>query len=570
MDREKDKVIYAGLIWRGLSEWIDIIIVTSSSLFLIFLIRTLPIVHISDKNVLLLTILISFICCPMYFVALESSAWQATIGKRLTGLIVTDLKGHRLSVKHAIGRLFSIIIVFSLAIGTFSFITIIFTKKKQAIHDIIASTQVIRSPEYPRKERTIKRTAIAIILLSTTAILTMIIIIPNKIMISPDNASQNKDTENVKQEVPRVQPINAEDYLERGNTYYSKGDFDSAISNFTKAIEINPKLAEAYINRGVAYYGKGNYDQAISDYNRAIELNPKLDVDVNPKIAEAYNNRGNSYLKKGDHKRAMTDYQKAAELGNTHAQKYLREKDAGVFNNRGHDDAEKKSYTKAISNFTKAIELNPEFALAYYNRGISYFNLGWKDKAINDFKKAARLGDTNAQKYLSENEGTSNDIPETKNDSTVSNTIFTDNGDGTMTDTTTGLMWTKNANLAGRGLTLQDTLKFVASMNYGSGTYGYKDWRLPIKNEIWSLINNAPYDKYKWLNINGYIDVQPGWYWSSSTWVYTANDQYYYSRYSNSTSGTTGGVWKVSALNGSAEMDAMISNNYVWPVRGGH
>jgi Flp pilus assembly protein TadD len=55
-----------------------------------------------------------------------------------------------------------------------------------------------------------------------------------------------------------------------------------AISDYTKALEINPRDAEAYYNRGIAYGEKGQYDEAISDYNKALEINPIS--------AEAYNN----------------------------------------------------------------------------------------------------------------------------------------------------------------------------------------------------------------------------------------------------------------------------------------
>ena len=45
----------------------------------------------------------------------------------------------------------------------------------------------------------------------------------------------------------------AEAYLNRGVAYGHKGQYDKAISEFTKAIEINPRDAEAYYNRGLSY-----------------------------------------------------------------------------------------------------------------------------------------------------------------------------------------------------------------------------------------------------------------------------------------------------------------------------
>jgi tetratricopeptide (TPR) repeat protein len=71
-------------------------------------------------------------------------------------------------------------------------------------------------------------------------------------------------------------------YNNRGAAYGEKGQYDQAISDFNKAIEINPRYHKAYNNRGIVHRRKGQYDGAISDFNKAIEINP-LD-------AEAYNN----------------------------------------------------------------------------------------------------------------------------------------------------------------------------------------------------------------------------------------------------------------------------------------
>ena len=61
-------------------------------------------------------------------------------------------------------------------------------------------------------------------------------------------------------------------YFSRGLGYGAKGQYDKAISDYTKAIEINPRYAEAYSNRGVAYDAKGNMKKACSDWKRACEL----------------------------------------------------------------------------------------------------------------------------------------------------------------------------------------------------------------------------------------------------------------------------------------------------------
>ena len=71
---------------------------------------------------------------------------------------------------------------------------------------------------------------------------------------------------------------------------------------------------------------------------------------------------------------------------------------------------------------------------------------------------------------------------------------FTDNGDGTVKDELTGLVWTKNANLTGGTGTWQQALDYVAGMNAGTHpNFGYTDWRLPNVNELKSLTDNSRY-----------------------------------------------------------------------------
>lgn len=78
----------------------------------------------------------------LYYALLESSAWQATLGKKALGLEVTDMAGRRISFARATGRYFGkIVSAFILMIG---FIMAGFTAQKQALHDMMAGCLVIR------------------------------------------------------------------------------------------------------------------------------------------------------------------------------------------------------------------------------------------------------------------------------------------------------------------------------------------------------------------------------------------------------------------------------------------
>jgi hypothetical protein len=135
---------------------------------------------------------------------------------------------------------------------------------------------------------------------------------------------------------------------------------------------------------------------------------------------------------------------------------------------------------------------------------------------------------------------------------------FTDNGDETITDNLTGLMWTQNANAPGSACTpgvektWQDALNYVACLNTNS-YLGYSDWRLPNVVELESLVDPGQVSIASWLNTQGFSNVQAGYYWSSTT---------------EPTNPTVTVSAEVVHLAYGSVVDGPKSNsNYVWAVR---
>lgn len=106
--------------------------------------------------------------------------------------------------------------------------------------------------------------------------------------------------------IPTPTPPDFAFYRKRADENVARGEFDLAVTDYSKAIELNPKEISVYMNRGLAHYNKKNYDLATADYDKAIELNPKDSM--------LYFNRGNSYEKMGNVQKAAGDYLKAFEL----------------------------------------------------------------------------------------------------------------------------------------------------------------------------------------------------------------------------------------------------------------
>jgi len=95
-------------------------------------------------------------------------------------------------------------------------------------------------------------------------------------------------------------------YRRRADENNLKGEYDLAVSDYNKAIELNPKDATTYFNRGRAYSSKKSYDLAVVDLDKTIELNPKE--------SSAYLLRADLQEKKGSPEQAISDYQKVVEL----------------------------------------------------------------------------------------------------------------------------------------------------------------------------------------------------------------------------------------------------------------
>jgi uncharacterized RDD family membrane protein YckC len=89
---------------------------------------------------------LGFLSSWLYFAILESSSWQATIGKKALNLVVTDEAGGRISFGQATGRYFSKILS-GLILG-FGFLMIAWNDRKQGLHDKIAGTLVYKARDF--------------------------------------------------------------------------------------------------------------------------------------------------------------------------------------------------------------------------------------------------------------------------------------------------------------------------------------------------------------------------------------------------------------------------------------
>lgn len=138
------RIIYAGFFPRVGASILDTVFLT--------LITLIPALGIGIASVMIvgpdgganvaaaIGNLFGLIVGVAYYVGLETSAKQATWGKQIVGIKVTDLNGRRITFGRALGRYFAKILSGCTIIGWFM---PLFTEKKQALHDIVAGTFVI-------------------------------------------------------------------------------------------------------------------------------------------------------------------------------------------------------------------------------------------------------------------------------------------------------------------------------------------------------------------------------------------------------------------------------------------
>lgn len=134
---------------------------------------------------------------------------------------------------------------------------------------------------------------------------------------------------------------------------------------------------------------------------------------------------------------------------------------------------------------------------------------------------------------------------------------FTENGNGTVTDNLTGLIWLKNANCFGGQL----WATAIASVNgLANGQCELADdstagqWRLPNINELSSLLSNNQDILEAWLNstTQGFSGVMQSCYVTSTSYALDPNDS-----------------WYVEMKFGSSFHSSKTDKCNVWPVRGG-
>jgi len=175
--------------------------------------------------------------------------------------------------------------------------------------------------------------------------------------------------------------------------YDSQNDSLSQIDVWEKYSNLYPDDPRGYMNtiQALSEFAPGDFQRKTNTYQRWISTDPGNDS-LKTAYASFCVNAGNKYFEGGHLEKAKIYYLLA--IGGDSAS-------SRALNNLGSVFAEQGSKDTAIFLFNRALQIYPEYPEANFNIGRAYFDGGDKPRGIQFIRKAARLGNVQAQQFLS-------------------------------------------------------------------------------------------------------------------------------------------------------------------------
>jgi len=187
-----------------------------------------------------------------------------------------------------------------------------------------------------------------------------------------------------------------------GMSYFGKGEYDKAIIEFEKSIELDEKhtescyyLGQCYLQKGIIEYNNKNIlkayslyrkankfaEQVIPQYEKIIEDNP-ADLNSYLKLAYIYETRSIVPFV-NEYDEALEYYLKALDLATSSSSALAGNTGIIIYLNTriGYIYFEKKKNSQAIEYLEKAKEMSPQNVEVAYYLGLSYNKIGEKEKA---------------------------------------------------------------------------------------------------------------------------------------------------------------------------------------------
>ena len=164
-----------------------------------------------------------------------------------------------------------------------------------------------------------------------------------------------------------------------GVIYYDKGKYQESLNYCEKVLEIKADEGKFYFNRGASRNGVRDYDKAIEDFNKSIELGYK--------ISDVYLGRGNSFTEKGFFNEAMDDYNCALENCSEDNRYFVTQSKANIYRKQ-------KKFEEAFEILEEALKLEKDkkkHGVIYGTKATIYSNMGDDDEFYRYLEKSFKL-----------------------------------------------------------------------------------------------------------------------------------------------------------------------------------
>jgi lipoprotein NlpI len=183
---------------------------------------------------------------------------------------------------------------------------------------------------------------------------------------------------------------------QRGNYRSSINDFQGAIEDYEKCLNVKSKKPGVYFNLGIIYGTMGNDKQKNQDMKGALEMYQKS-VDMlsyglllDSTYSKAYMDRATTYVLMNKFNLAAKDFTKMLEF-------YPDSKE--ILEKRAYVNGLSENYNAAIEDYTTLIKIDPANPYYYFNRGFAAYNADKYNEAIKDFDSLVQSDSTNGSAF---------------------------------------------------------------------------------------------------------------------------------------------------------------------------
>ena len=189
-------------------------------------------------------------------------------------------------------------------------------------------------------------------------------------VVAPPFSRWGSDARRVFKRDVRHAAYPAEIHYDLALWFFERGEYESSLSHYRRAAEIDPDFPEAYFGIGLLFYTLGDDDNAARYYEQALSKDPG-DPDIR-------NNLGLIYYRKGELSKARREIEEALRL---------QPNFPDALYNLGLVFYQQKELRAAREQFETALRQDPTYLRARFNLGVVYYELGLQDLAEEQWSR---------------------------------------------------------------------------------------------------------------------------------------------------------------------------------------